>query len=54
MSRKLPKKYKPQQKSAVTEEDKRQVRRIMIGIAVGLAVVCLALVGWNAYVNNAF
>lgn len=58
MSRKAPKNYgkavnKPA-KSTVTEEDKRQVHRIMIGIAVGLAVICLALVGWNAYVNHAF
>lgn len=55
MSRKAPKKYgkaanKPA-KSTVTEEDKRQVHRIMIGIAIGLAVICLALVGWNAYVG---
>ncbi|MDO4211004.1 MAG: hypothetical protein Q4D23_04705 [Bacteroidales bacterium] len=58
MSRKAPKNYgkasnKPA-KSTVTEEDKRQVHRIMIGIAVALFVIAGALWGWNAYVNHAF
>lgn len=54
MSRKAPKKYgkavSNPAKSTVTAEDRRQAHRIMIGIAVGLAVICAALVIANALV----
>lgn len=45
MSRKLPKKYKPQPKSTVTAEDERQAKRVIGGIVAGLFVIMLLLVG---------